>query len=220
MEEALLGGAKIEKSMSHPELGSKSSILESHPSRHSDPGKLHLLYSPPSSPALLELEGQSDPKSQSSLVQGHSLSSSVAKPNELPMSEDPDPTSTVEKFSDLNLRESNLQRQNSPSRGDSDAKFQPPSTCLGTQDASGNGNVEQEDLEWDAASAFSSLVDMTLTDDKPAPVELDNTESTSTVPHLEFESRFESGNLRKAIQVCTLCAEPHLNRNAFLLQTH
>ena len=202
MEEALLEGAKIEKSTSQPELGSKSSASGSHQSRHSDPGKLHLLYSPPSSPALLELEGQSDPKSQSSVVEGKNLSSLA---NKLPVSqaaEAPDPTSSSQP--DKSRVAATDQKLNCPCCDNPGVKSQPPPTCPGTRDRSGNGKVEREDLEWDAANAFSMLVDMTLTDGKAAPVELDVTEPTSPVPHLEFESRFESGNLRKAIQVHTL----------------
>lgn len=73
-----------------------------------------------------------------------------------------------------------------------------------------------EDLEWEAETTFSTLATsdtkLTSADDRVEPDRVEPAlpvppspppvaSSLSTSPHLEFESRFESGNLRKAIQV-------------------
>lgn len=90
--------------------------------------------------------------------------------------------------------------------GDTDAPVLPPSdgetgdpelqALLSKQVKCG----DLEDLEWEAENAFTSLVGTAATDGNPDSIEGDKVEISST-PHLAFESRFESGNLRKAIQV-------------------
>lgn len=66
-----------------------------------------------------------------------------------------------------------------------------------------------EDLEWEAEHAFSTLANLTVSGAQQTPAEvkgepavpLSPASTPSSSSHLEFESRFESGNLRKAIQV-------------------
>ena len=63
----------------------------------------------------------------------------------------------------------------------------------------------EAELEWEA-DAFTALAGMAKhqmmpSDDKEETVSPPEASSSSSSSHLEFESRFESGNLRKAIQV-------------------
>ncbi len=63
-------------------------------------------------------------------------------------------------------------------------------------------NVHQilEELEWDTFSPIAAVEEA----DVVQHLATESNSLLSSVPHLEFESRFESGNLRKAIQVYNL----------------
>ena len=209
---------KMEKCSSHPELGAavraKSSVLEPHQSRHSDPGlaKLKLTKTLSSSSTCVESsEGPSQQPSPSHFnqkPQGDAFDGLTMKDSlmavrklhtnsQLPSSrerlatqysstESDDPKPKVARDTGPNPQQQQ-QQQNGLASSGTDSNCPPPQ----------NASEIQEDLEWDPARSFSSLVEQT--DSKPEPQDV--AEPSSPVEHLEFESRFESGNLRRAIQV-------------------
>lgn len=202
-------GLKIEKSMSHPELGAsclKSSELVLLWSRHSDPGmsKIRQLTKSQSSSSVYFESG--DPNQQATpnfCITGHvptTESDQQAVDLNLETSVTPTNDPTVEAEGKKPNKVS-ISASNSP---DSTWDLKPRSPTCPESPHSHNllANEEEEDSDCDAAAkAFSSLVDMTMADSKPATFELGDSDSAPSVEHLEFESRFESGNLRKAIQV-------------------